>query len=326
MTKPDVSIVVCTYNRADMLGNALESLNKLVTDASFTYEVIVVDNASSDNTCVVADAAAAQYHQGRLRCVTEERQGVAFARNRGIQEARGEWIAFFDDDQLANPQWIHRLRQLAERRGALCVGGAVHLKLPAGNNRPLAPLCRMLLGEAVVDVEKRYDPKFTPGTGNLMIHRTVFSQIGLFDESLNQRGEDTDLFLRMHAAGIEAWYSPLAVVHHVITNERLDDHYLISLSNIMVDGLAEIDRNKWGDLLFPLVVAARIGATTFWSVPRLAMWDWFVSHRKSMLSTRCRLAITGGYVRQALPLIIPRRNAPTSPGATATVKVYATER
>src|SRR5688572_12728930 len=101
----DVTVVVCTFNRADMLRNALISLLKLETEAQFRFEVLVVDNNSTDHTAEVV-AQLAQDASAPLRYVREVRQGHASARNRGIQEARGDWIASFDDDQLADARWL----------------------------------------------------------------------------------------------------------------------------------------------------------------------------------------------------------------------------
>ena len=100
MTTPDISTIVCTYNRADMLRSALASLYDLATDGEFTYEIVVIDNASTDATPAAIAAAAAE-SSAPLRGVHEPQKGVVAARNRGIREARGRWIAFFDDDQLA---------------------------------------------------------------------------------------------------------------------------------------------------------------------------------------------------------------------------------
>jgi CelD/BcsL family acetyltransferase involved in cellulose biosynthesis/GT2 family glycosyltransferase len=235
---PDVSIVVCTHNRAAMLGDALGSLLPLETDDGLKFEIVVVDNASADATpdvvrSIAARAGVSDNHVpaatsspvgglAAVRYVFESRKGIATARNRGVAEARGSWIAFFDDDQLADPRWLVELLATARQQRVRCVGGRVELKLPADCERRLAPVCRMLLGGTVGSHElRRYNHRVTPGTGNLLIHRTVFDQVGRFDENFHRRGEDTDLFLRMLSAGIEGWYTPRAIVQHVIPPERL---------------------------------------------------------------------------------------------------------
>jgi glycosyltransferase involved in cell wall biosynthesis len=289
-----------------MLRAALESLSQLRTNGAFSYEVVVVDNASTDATDAVV-AAAAKSSAVAVRGVVESKRGIAYARNRGIREARGEWIAFFDDDQLADTGWLAELRGMADAKKVRCVGGAVHLRLPAGLDRKLTPVCRMLLGESVgMASARQYDLKVTPGTGSLLLHRSVFQEVGIFDESLNHRGEDTDLFVRIHTAGIEAWYTPAAIVHHVIPRERLGDEYLISLSPTVIEGVAKMERQTWGGLLFPLIVAARIGRAALIYVPQFLLWARMMGDREAILAARCRLAITAKYTREALPLLAPK--------------------
>src|SRR6476661_2567590 len=115
MSEADISIVVCTQNRAEMLRGALASLYDLSTNG-FTYEAVVIDSGSKDHTQqVIAKAAVESRHP--LRCVFEPEKGIVPARNRGLREARGHWIAFFDDDQLADGQWLAELyRGAADKR------------------------------------------------------------------------------------------------------------------------------------------------------------------------------------------------------------------
>ena len=146
MTRPLVTVVVCTYNRAHVLQQALESLMRQETDGAFDYEVLVVNNASTDRTPEVVETACAQV-AGLIRLADEPVAGIAVCRNRGITEAHGAWIAFFDDDQLADPQWLASLMDTAQRQEAHCVGGQRTLALPDGTQRALAPFCRILLTE-----------------------------------------------------------------------------------------------------------------------------------------------------------------------------------
>ena len=98
-----------------LLRDTLASLLALETDGQFTYEVLVVNNASTDETATVIEQAVREARVP-LRDVFEERPGVSFARNRGIQEARTPWIAFFDDDQVADARWLTELWALAEEQ------------------------------------------------------------------------------------------------------------------------------------------------------------------------------------------------------------------
>ena len=122
MTRALVTVVVCTYNRAEFLKPALASLATQVTGDALDYEVLVVNNASTDSTREVIAAAQSAF-SGTLRCVDEPTPGISFCRNRGIAEAPGTWLAFFDDDQLADPHWLAELVDNAQRHGVPCVAG-----------------------------------------------------------------------------------------------------------------------------------------------------------------------------------------------------------
>jgi len=302
MPNPDISIVVCTYNRAALLPAALRSLYALTTDGKFTYEVLVVDNASTDATPAAIAACAAE-SSSPLRGVHEARKGVVHARNRGVQEARGQWIAFFDDDQLADPRWLAELYAMAEHRQLRAVGGAVHLKLPAGCDRDLAPMCRMLLGESVWSVQPfAYTKRIGPGAGNLMLHRSVFDEIGGFNVAVGSRGEDTELFLRAHAAGIEAWYVPSAIVLHVIPSERLETPFLAKLSERMGAGIANLEHSELGAKRFRPRYLAKTARTMFLHWPRMLLAKWR-GQREAALGLECQLAVGRGFSRAGRELL-----------------------
>jgi GT2 family glycosyltransferase len=322
MSTPDISIVVCTYNRAAMLRDALASLYDLATDDAFTYEIIVVDNASTDDT-PQAIAAAAERSAAPLRGVYEANKGIVAARNRGIREAAGRWIAFFDDDQLADHRWLAELVRGTERQQCRVVGGAVTLALPEGCTQRLDPTVRMLLGEADLAAEPiRYAGKVSPGCGNLMVERTVFDEVGTFRLEYAGRGEDTDLFLRIQAAGIDAWYLPTAIIHHLTPAERLQPAYLTNLARRMGRGIAIRQFEALGRLKFAalwLLKAARSALVFYplWYCDRLR------GDRAAALGRQCLLAINSGFLRAGCELLGPRllgvsRAAPISATPLAT--------
>jgi glycosyltransferase involved in cell wall biosynthesis len=293
MTVPDITVVVCTYNRSGMLRDALRSLYEQRTGCEFSYEVLVVDNNSLDDTPAVVEQASRE-SRAPLRSVREMKPGVASARNRGVREARGRWIAFFDDDQIADGDWLFELRRGAQEFQCRIVGGAVHLLLPEGCQRDLDPFCRMLLGESKwSDTPQRYGHYLNPGAGNLMVERTVFDEVGLFNESI-RRGEDTDLYRRTRAAGLAAWYLPAAIIHHMTPEERLTEAYLLSLARNMGDLLAQHEWNTW----------STASAATWWMAKGtralgiywpLMQWAQLRGQEERALGRRCQLALAAGH-------------------------------
>ena len=292
---PDISIVVCTQNRAAMLRGALASLYDLATNG-FTYEIVVIDNASTDDTPRVI-AEAAQASANPLRGIHEPEKGIVPARNRGIREARGKWIAFFDDDQLADRRWLAELNGGARQKQCRVVGGSVHLTFPGGCERQLAPNVRMLLGEARLgDQPLAYGGRLTPGCGNLMVERGVFDEVGIFQWVLHGRGEDTDLFRRIEQAGIAAWYMPGAIVHHVTPAERLADDYLLKLSRKMGEGVALRQAAALGRFRFGLLWLAKALRLLLVSYPQCGLAG-LRGDREALLGQRCLAEINRAFLR-----------------------------
>lgn len=264
---PRITVAVCTRNRASALKAAIQSLARLQHDDAFELEVVVIDNDSTDETDHVLAEAQAAHHQLSLRVVRETRVGFAYARNRAIAEARGDWIAFFDDDQIADPAWLSELWRVASCQQADCVGGAVRLQT-CGSFVP-GHLCKSLLGQTDPrQIECRFDSSFQPGTGSLLIRRRLLDELGGFATDRPGRGEDTRLFDRMRRAGYEGWFAPRSVVHHVIPLERNQPDAYRALAKACADA-EDLACRKWGSWL-PLVTATRFVHLVIVRLPLLA--------------------------------------------------------
>jgi glycosyltransferase involved in cell wall biosynthesis len=303
MTTPDISIVVCTQNRAGMLHGALASLYDLATDDAFTYEIVVIDNASTDTTAqTIAEATAAS--KNPLRGVHEPVKGLVPARNRGIREARGRWIAFFDDDQLADHRWLAELFRGALEQNSRVVGGAVHLKFPGGCDRSLHPAVRMLLGEtALAGPPRRYGGRLTPGCGNLMVERSVFDEVGLFERTISGRGEDTDLFARIDRAGIASWYFPTAIVHHLTPPERLENPYLLKLARAVGEGVAVRQAARLGAPRLAVLWLAKC-ARNAWVHWPMHMFAALLGDYETAAGRLCLIELNRAFLRTAAELLL----------------------
>lgn len=303
--KLDMTVIMPTHNRAELLRGALESLAVLETGGKFRYEVVVIDNASTDETPEII-AEAAQSAAVPIRGIHEPRPGQVWARNRGIEEARGEWIAFFDDDQLADPHWLEELLAMAQSKEIRCVGGAVHLLLPEGCNRRLSPVCRLVLGESSdLNRPRRCTRKAGTGTGNMLVHRSVLDEVGHFDLRYQMKGPDSDLYRRMVAAGIEAWFAPRAIVHHVTPPARLTDRYLKITSMKVGWSFAHRDHASSGGIGLAVRTAARITQGVVCHFPRLLAF-LLRGDVESALGIHCLLWRAEGYTRSALKMLAPK--------------------
>jgi glycosyltransferase involved in cell wall biosynthesis len=227
--RPDISVVVCTYNRATKLPRSLEALSRQTVGER--VEVIVVDDGSTDTTAQVARA----YQVKLVRHATN--RGLAAARNTGVQASNAPIVAFTDDDCVPARDWLELLLRAYERPGVLAVGGTVspletgnllHRYIAAVN--PLAPqeadLGRgysipyraWLYAKRNVRLQNPTGPRpvySIPGA-NLSARREVLGAIGLFDPGVRFGGEDEDLCTRLRQTfpNGELFFTPEAVVHH----------------------------------------------------------------------------------------------------------------
>lgn len=306
----DITVVVITFNRAPMLAETLASLVALETNlpdgTPFTYEVVVVDNASTDETQDVIKEYASEVQRGsatQIRPFYETEPGVAPARNRGMAESVGEWIAFHDDDQKADPKWLASILGLAKRRNLKVAGGAVRLELPEGNTRVLSKQCRGLLGERVGWVEEQpYTRKRIPGTNNFLVHRSVIEEVGVFDTSLKVGGSDADLYRRIRNAGYEAWFTPDAIVYHVIPEKRMGDEYMKWTASRHGQHLALREYRDWGPVKLLGMIVMRTGQATVNYLPRY-LGAKLIGDRERALGARALLWRSQAYLKRCGDLL-----------------------
>jgi glycosyltransferase involved in cell wall biosynthesis len=229
---PVVSVVMSTYNRADLLPGAIDGV--LAQDAGTPpFELLVVDNNSTDGTRGVIEAAARR--DRRVRYVFEPRQGLSHARNAGIAAARAALITFTDDDVRAERGWVAAIaRACADHPDASMVGGRVLPDWPAPPPAWLtpshwAPLALLDYGDAPVRVDASR-PICLVGA-NLTIRREVFDAIGPFDAELQRVRdgigslEDHGFLLRAFEAGLHGVYDPRIVIHAAVQPNRLTREY-----------------------------------------------------------------------------------------------------
>jgi glycosyltransferase involved in cell wall biosynthesis len=230
-----ISIIICTYNRADHLRDTLAHIRDLVT-TGLTVEAIVVDNNSTDGTAgVISQAAAASPFE--IRHASEPRQGKSFALNRALEMARGDILALTDDDVWPKRDWLLRIAAAFDSRPIVFTCGKV---LPRWERPPRQPLEDALAPDvwgplALVDYGDQaitYNPDGTglryPIGANVAIRRDAVVRIGGWRTDLGKvnnsliSGEDHEVFWRLRQHGLFAgWYDPLNVVEHFVPASRM---------------------------------------------------------------------------------------------------------
>jgi glycosyltransferase involved in cell wall biosynthesis len=233
MTKKTLkfSVVVCTHNRDEVLGYSLQGLANQELPSP-EYEIIVVDNRSTDKTKQVVREIKRKFNNVRIRYIYESELGISVSRNAGIKTALGDIIAFIDDDAVASPQWLLEFNKVYEQQGADVVGGKVELqylgKRPAWLKDALEGwLSKLDKGDEIREI---CYPDYLVGT-NISFRRDWFDRVGGFDVQLGRKGEklssgeECDLHWRMESRGAKVYYAPYAEVRHLVNAERLSKRW-----------------------------------------------------------------------------------------------------
>lgn len=225
-----VSVVVCTYNRSDVLRRMLQSFFEQDGLDRVDHELIIVDNNSTDDTRSVVEPFLS--YPG-FRYVFEKRQGVSNARNRGIAESRGNIVTFLDDDVVLGRSWAVNLKKAFEETGADVVGGRTYLIFEQEPPPWLQHEFRVFLSEVNLGEKRLFldhgDALFSV---NLAIRKSALDRAGGFDGMLGPngslvvgRGEDTALVRSLASVGARIMYEPTVIVGHLVGPERLTWDY-----------------------------------------------------------------------------------------------------
>jgi glucosyl-dolichyl phosphate glucuronosyltransferase len=234
MTTPvAISVIVSTRNRAAYLPEVLRTLAEQAGETP--YEVIVIDNGSTDETPALLSAWCAR--DRRFRTAREDRPGLSRGKNAGILLARAPLLLFTDDDVRVDPRWVASYRTLFDRHPDpyLIAGGPI---VPMPHDLGPWPdwFGEPALAEAGL-LDHRTERALRSGEyvwgGNMAVPRRVFDQLGGWDESAGLQGEqrvtklertffeDTELQDRLRKAGGVVWFCPGAAVHHRVDRRTI---------------------------------------------------------------------------------------------------------
>jgi glycosyltransferase involved in cell wall biosynthesis len=263
VSDPTLSVIICTWNRADLLRQTLAILATQTGVDPGSIEVLVVDNNSSDGTAQVVHDAAANWRLGRLRYVSEPRQGKQFALNRGIEAAVADLLVFTDDDVIAPPDWLAQIL-LAFRDPAVELLGGKTLVVWPDSRPPAWYHPQMLAVVAGVDIgDRRLRPPpadYAPSGSNVAARRRVFERIGRYSET-HFRHMDYEFGQRALGQGVVVEYNPLVVVSTEAPRHTINKRYFrrwyfkLGIARAMRGGPAEVPyllgvpRWMWGQLV-----------------------------------------------------------------------------
>lgn len=227
-----LSIVIATYNRGPALRRTLDSLAQMSVPSD-EWELVVVNNNSTDTTSDVFAQFALSHPHITAKITDEKRQGLSYARNRGIKFSQSPYIALIDDDVEVNEGFASAYIDFFDRHpSAAAAGGKVTPLYETGKpewistytERPIAGTLDM--GGKIKVFRRGY-----PTGANMAFRRSELLKIGEFDTSLGRTGtapmggEEKDMFARFSAAGYDTYYVPDARVLHIIPESKLSPAY-----------------------------------------------------------------------------------------------------
>jgi GT2 family glycosyltransferase len=242
----DLTVVICTHNRAGLLGQTLDALARARRPDGVRAEVLVVANACSDDTHALLAKAQQEpaWRDLPLRWLAEPRAGKSYALNRAIAETDAAALCFIDDDQFIDQAFLTTLAEALATHpdyGILC--GRIR---PAWDGRepawvhatgryyiPIRPFPEYDFGDEPKDIPA--DHKL-PSGGNITVRRWVFEQVGAFSTELGPQGhnlmggEDHEFLQRCLARGVRILYVPGLKQLHAIEPERMRTGYMLRKS------------------------------------------------------------------------------------------------
>lgn len=234
----EFTVVIPTYNSEKRIGSVLEKLKLQIFNRDIHWEILVIDNKSTDNTAqVIQEYQANWQHDYSLKYFREERQGAAFARQRGIKEANSPLIGFLDDDNIPSLNWVEAAYNFAQQHplaGAFAslIRGEFEVKPPPNFQRIKAFLALTNRG----DKPLLYNPnlKYLPPSAGLVIRKQAWLESVPKKCILSGRvkgsmltGEDLEVLAHIQSQGWEIWYNPKMQITHKIPASRLSKEYLI---------------------------------------------------------------------------------------------------
>jgi glycosyltransferase involved in cell wall biosynthesis len=234
-----LSIVICSYNRAQYIGDALDSLYNQTSSLS-AFEVILVDNNSTDGTPEVYSHWRVKHPDGNFQYLTEHRQGASYARNTGAVHAKTDWLCFMDDDAVAFPDFVANIiKHTQEKPTIVGFGGKIIPKYIPEKPVWMSYYVSSLVGNFDYSpVPCAFKKGKYPLESNMVVKKSVFDQIGGFNTSLpgvvgtvRIGGEGKELFYKILELGEIIHYDPSIIVYHVVETSKLTKEYLYRVAS-----------------------------------------------------------------------------------------------
>ena len=237
MKTVDFSVAIPTYNGAKTLPLVLERLKSQINLNQITWEVIVIDNNSTDETAQVVQAFQEHWlPQSQLRYCFETQQGLCYARQRAVKEANGRFVGFLDDDNLPASDWVATAYEFGEEHPkAGAYGGQIQGNYEVHPPKDFERIKAFLVVRKYADIAKQFEPeklRLPPGAG-LVVRKQAWLE-SMPDRFIRTQrgGNDYEISLHFYGKGWEIWYNPAMQIEHLIPAWRMEKNYLLRIAQL----------------------------------------------------------------------------------------------
>jgi len=252
MSKVKLSVVVCVYNREDLLYDALKSLLNQTLSKEF-YEVLIIDNNSKDRSFEIGKEFCEKYDNFKI--LKEQKQGLSFARNKGLKEATGKYISYIDDDAKADPDWLEKIVSTFEKEdpGIVAVGGEIYPWFEVDPPSWVKELEIRSWGEKKGILET-FNARYGFSGSNMSFPVDILKKYGGFSShfgmigSKMRMGEESHLFSTIYDDTPFFWYDPSIRVKHWVPKKNMSVLYRFKRSFSAGKSKAMIDKKT----IFPI--------------------------------------------------------------------------
>jgi|YNPMSStandDraft_1061717.scaffolds.fasta_scaffold00797_11 glycosyltransferase involved in cell wall biosynthesis len=226
---PFVSYIICTYNRANYIPIALKAFTTQNGNHYNDFEVVIIDNNSTDSTSEVVHKFKNQNPHIKLIYEKEQKQGLSNARNKGIEVSNSEWIAFLDDDAYISNDYTSNLINFIQNLGTIykAIGGPILLDFEKKPPHWYTNLLGSLFGYfKPYNHSREFSHTYYPRGSNMIFHRSLFEKYGYFNPKLgrirkNMLGsEEKDMFQRIYKGKEKVYYLSTIVIYHLVPEYR----------------------------------------------------------------------------------------------------------
>lgn len=237
MQSIDFSVAIPTYNGAKTLPLVLEKLRSQITSETMTWEVIVVDNNSTDETTAIVQTFQESWPaQSPLRYCFETRQGLAYARQRAVKEANGDFVGFLDDDNLPAASWVAAAYEFGKTHPeAGAYGGQIQGNYEVPPSPEFEKVKSFLVVRKYATVAKLFEPeklRLPPGAGLVVRKKAWLESVPDRFIRTHRGGNDYEISLHLYSKGWQIWYNPAMQIEHLIPAWRMEKSYLVRIAQL----------------------------------------------------------------------------------------------